>query len=89
MPKFITSIRLQEANEKDYAILSQEMKKNSFNPVREDKKNTSGGVNPTFVFNSTSHKSLLDTTTIVSRAAATTGKKYSFTVIREKSKIEH
>ena len=88
MPKFITSIRLQEANEKDYAILSQEMKKNSFNPVSEHKKNTSGGVNSTFVFNSTSHKSLLDTTAVVSLAAATTGKKYSFTVIREKSKIE-
>ncbi len=30
MPKFITSIRLQEANERDYAILSREMKKNAF-----------------------------------------------------------
>ncbi len=39
MPKFITSIRLQEANERDYAILSREMKKNSFNPVSENKLN--------------------------------------------------
>jgi hypothetical protein len=88
MPKFTTSIRLQEANEKDYAILSREMKKNSFNPVSENKKNTSEGLNTTFVFNSTTHKSLLDTTAVVSLAAATTGKKYSFTVIKEKSKIE-
>ncbi|HEY8734471.1 MAG TPA: hypothetical protein VIL90_07905 [Puia sp.] len=88
MPKFITSIRLQEATEKDYAVLSKEMKKNSFSPVNELKKNISGGLNSPFVFNSTSHKSLLDTTAVVSLAAATTGKKYSFTVIREKSKIE-
>src|ERR1700686_3383368 len=39
MPKFITSIRLQGANDKDYAVLSREMKKNSFNPVPESKKN--------------------------------------------------
>jgi hypothetical protein len=88
MPKFITSIRLKEASEKDYAVLSREMRKNSFNPVSENKKNTSGGPDTTFVFNSTSHKSLLDTTAVVSLAAATTGKKYSFTVIREKNKAE-
>ena len=88
MPKFITSIRLQEANENDYAILSREMKKNAFNPVSENKKDVSRGLNSTHVFNSTSHKSLLDTTTVVSLAAATTGKKYSFTVIKEKSRME-
>ena len=87
MPKFITSIRLQEANEKDYAVLSREMKKNSFNPVLENRKNT-GGSDSTFVFNSNSNKSLVDTTTLVSLAAATTGKKYSFTLFKEKSKAE-
>jgi hypothetical protein len=88
MPKFITSIRLQEANEKDYAILSQEMKKNSFSPVVASKKDASSGLNPTYVFNSTSQRSLVDTTAVVSLAAATTGKKYSFTVIKEKTKAE-
>jgi hypothetical protein len=88
MPKFITSIRLQEANEKDYAVLTQEMKKNSFDPVVEKRKNTNHGSNSTFVFNSNSNKSLVDTTTLVSLAAATTGKKYSFTLYKEKSKAE-
>jgi hypothetical protein len=88
MPKFITSIRLQGANEKDYAILSREMKKNSFNPVVENRKHAGGGSDSTFVFNSNSHKSLVDTTTLVSLAAATTGKKYSFTLFKEKSKLE-
>lgn len=88
MPKFITSIRLQEANEKDYAVLSREMKKNSFNPVPETRKNAAGGSDSTFVFNTNSNKSLVDTTTLVSLAAATTGKKYSFTLFKEKSKLE-
>jgi hypothetical protein len=88
MPKFITSIRLQGANEKDYAILSREMKKNSFNPVLENRKNAGSRSDSTFVFNTNSNKSLVDTTTLVSLAAATTGKKYSFTLFKEKSKTE-
>jgi hypothetical protein len=88
MPKFITSIRLQEANEKDYAVLSREMKKNAFNPVHDNRKHKSVGSNTTFVFNTNSNKSLVDTTTLVSLAAATTGKKYSFTLLKEKSKAE-
>ncbi len=88
MPKFITSIRLQEANERDYAILSRELKKNSFSPVSENKSNGSGEVISSIVFNSNSNKSLLDTTTEVTLAAATTGKKYSFTVIKERTKLE-
>ena len=88
MPKFITSIRLQEANERDYAILSRELKKNSFSPVSENKSNGSGEVISSVVFNSNSNKSLLDTTTEVTLAAATTGKKYSFTVIKERAKMD-
>jgi hypothetical protein len=88
MPKFTTSIRLQEASEKDYDILSRELKKYLFSPVSDLKPIKSGTSNSTFTFNSTSHKSILDTTTAVSNAAASTGKKYSFTVIKEKSKLE-
>jgi len=88
MPKFTTSIQLQEASEKDYVVLSRELKKNLFKPVSEVKVDKTGRLISTFVFNSSSYKSLLDTTTVVSLAAATTGKKYSFTVIREKSKLE-
>jgi hypothetical protein len=88
MPKFITSIRLQEANEKDYAVLSREMKKNAFNPVPETRRSSTGGSASTFVFNANSNRSLVDTTTLVSLAAAMTGKKYSFTLFKEKSKLE-
>jgi len=88
MPKFTTSIQLQEASEKDYAILSREMKKNFFTPVSEIKVDQKGQLVSTYVFNSSNYKSLLDTTTVVSQVAATTGKKFSFTVIREKTKPE-
>lgn len=88
MPKFITSIRLQEASEKDYDVLSSELKKYFFSPVADPKAGKSAGSNSSFTFNSTRHKSLLDTTTAVSNAAASTGKKFSFTVIKEKSKLE-
>jgi len=89
MSKFITSIKLQEATEKDYVILSQELKKYLFTPVNKSVSSRSSGSASAFVFNSDDDKSLLDTTSAVSRAAATTGRKFSFTVIREKAKTEH
>lgn len=89
MPKFITSIRLQGANEKDYNILSQELKKYLFKPVTQNKVNLEEGLGSTFVFNSANNKTLLDTTAAVSLAASSTGKKYSFTVIKEKAKTEN
>jgi hypothetical protein len=88
MAKFITSIKLQEATERDYAILSQELKKYLFSPAGKSLSGKSTGSASSLVFNSADDKSLLDTTTAVSKAAATTGKKFSFTVIREKSKAE-
>ena len=84
MAKFITSIKLQEATERDYAKLSQELKKYFFSPAAKPGKSSGSSL----VFNSAESKSLLDTTTAVSRAAATTGRKFSFTVIREKAKTE-
>ncbi|HCL83116.1 MAG TPA: hypothetical protein DIC22_04030 [Chitinophagaceae bacterium] len=86
MPKFTTSIRLLKATEKDYAQLYREMKKNDFNPVSRNEKHHPAGITSTF--NSTRYKSLFDTTSAVSQAAATTGRKYSFTVIKEKAKPE-
>ena len=86
MPKFITSIHLQEATERDYAKLSQELKKYLFSPVN---KPGSGKTSvSSYVFNTTGNKSLIDTSAAISLAASNTGKKFSFTVIREKPKNE-
>lgn len=88
MAKFITSIKLLEATERDYEKLSQELKKYFFSPAGRAglQKTTESGVSA--IFNSSDNKSLLDTTTEVSRAASTTGRKFSFTVIREKTKTD-
>lgn len=88
MAKFITSIKLLEATERDYAKLSQELKKYFFNPAGKTGSGKSKETAATAVFNSPDNNSLLDTTTAVSRAAATTGRKFSFTVIREKTKTD-
>jgi hypothetical protein len=88
MAKFITSIKLLEATERDYAKLSQELKKYFFSPAAKTGLGKSTESAASVIFNSSDNKSLLDTTTAISRAAATTGRKYSFTVIREKTKPE-
>ncbi len=88
MAKFITSIKLLEATERDYAKLSQELKKFFFSPAGKAGFGKSTESTASVIFNSSDNKSLLDTTTAISRAAATTGRKYSFTVIREKTKPE-
>ena len=88
MPKFITSIQLQEATERDYTKLSQELKKYFFYPVNKTGPAKSSGSSSSFVFNSTGSKGLLDASAAVSLAATDTGKKFSFTVIREKPKTE-
>jgi hypothetical protein len=84
MAKFITSINLQEATDRDYAKLSQELKKYFFSPANKPGKSLGSPL----VFNSAESNSLLDTTTAVTRAASATGRKFSFTVIREKAKAE-
>lgn len=89
MAKFITSIKLQEATERDYAKLSQELKKYLFSPSGKSGSGKLMDSAASVTFNSSDNKSLLDTTTAVSRAAATTGRKFSFTVIREKIKPDN
>jgi hypothetical protein len=88
MAKFITSIKLQEATERDYAKLSQELKKYLFSPSGKSGSGKPMESTSSVTYNSTDNKSLLDTTTAISRAAATTGRKFSFTVIREKIKTD-
>ena len=77
-----------EATEPDYAKLSQELKKYFFTPAGKTGSGKSKESPTAAIYNSSDNKSLLDATTAVSRAAATTGKKFSFTVIREKPKSD-
>lgn len=78
MARFITTIQLHDADEKDYKNLDNELKKKSFietkhyrNPRKEE-------------YNKEGNISIQDVTAAVVSAAKRTGKKYSFTIIRNK-----
>lgn len=78
MARFITTIQLHDADEKDYKKLNNELKKKSFvetrhyTSPRKDEYNREGNI------------TIQDVTAAVVRAASQTGKKYSFTIIKNK-----
>jgi hypothetical protein len=76
MAKFITTIELFNADEKDYQTLGSELKNKSF------KESNSSGTKKEY--NREGNITLQEVTDAVLRAAAKTGKKYSFTIIRNK-----
>ena len=84
MPKFTTTIRIPLITESDYQTISSEMQKKQFVPEQRTRKDSSISEKP-FVFTHTGRETLLDLTTVVSRTLEATGKKYSFTIMKEKS----
>jgi hypothetical protein len=78
MARFITTIQLHDAEEKDYKTLGNELKKKSFietrryDSPRKEEYNKEGNV------------TIQDVTAAVVNAAKRTGKKYSFTIIKNK-----
>ena len=88
MPNFITRIELQSASQKDYQKLEEEMKKASFKDI---KKISSRKHIPTAPaeFNCTGNYTLLQVTDATAKAARKTGRKYSFTVIKERKLSIH
>jgi len=87
MSTFITTIKLLAATENDFKLLSEKLENESFSPKDSPYKKSSKE-QPTQVFSYSKKKSLLDVTALVSRVAASTGKKYSFTVVKDKINIE-
>jgi hypothetical protein len=87
MPIFITSIKLLAASEADVANLNEAMRQRSFLPKdyldseKQPHKNS-------IVYVSTTKSNLLDATTDVSMAASSVGKKFSFTIMKDKSRGE-
>jgi hypothetical protein len=80
MARFITTIELFNADQKDYETLQAELKKHSFTrrslqadklPAKEE-------------YNREGNVTMQDVTHAVLKAASKTGKKYSFTIIRNK-----
>jgi hypothetical protein len=83
MPKFITTIQLHDAEEKDYKQLNTELKRKSFISINELSATEKSKARKE-VFNREGNVTLQDVTDAVVRAAANTGKRYSFTIIRNK-----
>lgn len=79
MARFTTTIELHGANEQDYKTLHTELQKESF-VIKVYK--SAGAVRNEF--NREGNITLQDVTNAVLKAAAKTGKKYSFTIIRNK-----
>jgi len=85
MPKFVTRIQLLNANNKDYQVLQEEMKKESFDLVRTNSSLSAMKILKPVEYAVEGNISLSDATDATWRAARRTGKKYAFTIIRQKS----
>ena len=84
MPTFITSIKLLAASEADVANLNAAMKQRSFHPIYDlDPQHPPHKNSIDYV--SSSKSNLLDATTDVSMAASSVGKKFSFTIMKDKT----
>jgi hypothetical protein len=84
MPTYTTTITLLSGTEDDYDHLFSELKNKSFR-ISADKNTGFVSSEDAPMILSTSQPNLFDVTALVSSAASHTGKKFSFTVRREKT----
>lgn len=87
MPNFITRIELQSATQTDYQKLAEAMKKGHFSTARKSARQKT--IPAPAEFTRHGNYSLLEVTDAAAKAARSTGKPYSFTVIREKKLATH
>ncbi len=84
MAKFIATIQLEDAGEEDYVKLYRELEKKSF------ERGVHAGKGKKYVNDKGKYKwegkvTIQDVTKAILKAVVKTGKKYSFTIIREKA----
>ena len=83
MTKFITTIQLQDADERDYASLLKELEKESFRDEKHAAK-SKAWVGGKGVFSREGNLTLMEVNNAISRAASKIGKKFSFFVVKNK-----
>jgi hypothetical protein len=83
MAKFITTIQLQDANEYDYEILNRELKTYSFK-AEEHAAKSEAYVTGNGCYNLEGNVTIEEVIRAVFKAAAKTGKKYSFFTVKNK-----
>jgi hypothetical protein len=84
MARFTTTIELHGASEQDYKTLHTELQKRSFVVINSNVTKANSISTRKDEFNREGNISIQDVTDAVLRAAGKTGKKYSFTIIRNK-----
>lgn len=88
MARYITRVQLKDAEQDDLELLDKELKRESFTRVKRIR---SSGKEPDPAapreYNRKGNISLQEVTAAVYKAASLTGKKYSFTVMRERSAV--
>jgi hypothetical protein len=84
MARFITTIQLHNADENDYKTLNAELKKASFVESKRYFGKRKSDLPAKEEYNREGNVTIQQVTDAVLRAAAKTGKKYSFTVVRNK-----
>lgn len=87
MARFTTTIELHEANENNYKTLFTELAKESFVEIRRYSSQSSSKKNIVSrkeEYQREGNVTIQEVTDAVMRAAIKTGKKYSFTIIRNK-----
>ena len=84
MPKYITRIELLNAEDRDYELLDLEFKKELFVSTGKKKHNANAGVTRLKEYYKEGNITLQIVTSTVYNAAKKIGKKFSFTVIRDK-----
>jgi hypothetical protein len=83
MARFITTIELHNADESDYKRLHTELEKASFRGKKYPGRRRDG-LTGRKEYNREGNVTLQEVTDAVLKAATKTGKKYSFTIIRNK-----
>ena len=83
MPKYTTTIKLTSGTDKDYELLSQELVKKNFIVCRTDI-HTGSGREKQITLAATG-SNMFDVTAMVSASASRTGRKFSFSVRKEKA----
>jgi hypothetical protein len=85
MTRFITTIQLHDAGEADYRKLQTELKKKSFKEVKKHAIKNDGILTRRDEYYQEGNISIQDVTDSVLKAAAATGRKYSFTIMKNKN----
>ena len=85
MARFTTRIQLQEANENDYINLQSELERESFRSIKKLPEKSNVRIAANGEFNLEGNITIQEITNVVVKAAAKTGKQYSFTIIKNKN----